>query len=189
MDSADNLDAHITGIQEKANNNTYGEFSTTAYEFATNFDQFNLTENARNANYIANSFYYLFSGMEDLKTMTTEVTDGKADFDVTDYPAATIHFTAANTSLASAISNLYDAEVYMNQTTDGGMLQLTGSATAIHNIRMSLIDVQDDMNYITNIAAGGSPSGPEITQVGLRFDSILLSLASVNTDLGQITAQ
>jgi len=189
MDSADNLDAHIADIQEKANNNTYGEFSTTAYEFATNFNQFNLTENARNANYIANSFYYLFSAMDDLKTMTTEVNDGNTDFYVPDYPAATIHFTAANNSLASAITNMYSAETYMNQTTDGGMIQLTGSASAIHNIRMSLISVQDDMNYILNIAAGGSPDAGEIAEVGDRFDSILVSLASVNTDLGQITAQ
>ncbi|MCG3215356.1 MAG: hypothetical protein KAS63_01465 [Candidatus Heimdallarchaeota archaeon] len=189
MESADSLDTHIVDIQEKANNNTYGEFSSTAYEFATNFNQFNLTLNARNANAIAHSFYYLFSAMDDLKTVTTEVNDGNDDFYVPDYPAASIHFTAANNSLASAIANMESAEIYMNQTETGGMIQLSGSVTAIHNIRISLINVQSDMIFITNIAAGGSPSPAEIADVGVGFNNIIDSLVTVNTDLGQIASQ
>ncbi|MHA1396590.1 MAG: hypothetical protein ACTSSF_02570 [Candidatus Heimdallarchaeaceae archaeon] len=187
--SATNLDTRLLDIQTKAENNTYGEFSSTASEFTSSFAKFNLTTNARNLNAIANSFYYLFSGMEDLKIATTEVNAGKVAFDVPDYPTATTHFSAANDSLASSIPKIWNASYYFNQTETGGMLQLSGSRDAIASIYFALVSIQGDMNYITSIAAGGSPDAGEITEVGNRFNNIVSTLADVNTDLLGIRAQ
>lgn len=187
--SATLLDFRLLDVQTKAENNSYGQFSSTAYQFTASFAQFNLTSNAKNLNAIASSFYYLFSGMSDLKTMTIEVNDGKIAFDVPDYATAATHFTNAENALVSAKDNLYEASFYINQTESGGMLQLSGSRDSIASIYFALVHIQSDMSYITTIASGGSPSPAEIAEVGVRFNNIITALASVNTDLGDVKAQ
>ena len=127
--------------------------------------------------------------MEDLKTTTTEVNEGKIDFDAADYPAAQVHFDNANASLDSAISNMYQASWYINQTGTGGMIQLDGTRDAVAAIYSALVIVQVDMIAIVAIADGGIAIGPEITALQGHFDNIVNTLATINTDLADITAQ
>ncbi|MHA1303145.1 MAG: hypothetical protein ACTSQE_04105 [Candidatus Heimdallarchaeaceae archaeon] len=185
--SAYSLDNRIASVQQNASEEIYGEFSQTAYEFTSNFQQFNLTQNVENANYIANSFYYLFGAMQDLKDVRENVLAGKDAFDDSDYGVAYANFSAANTSLDSAIPQMWSASWYFNQTV--GMDQLAGAKDALAVIYFGLVDIQDDIIQITNIASSGSPSNEEITEVENRVIHIIDTLNDVNTQLQGVTAQ
>lgn len=188
-DTAHSIDNRILGIQENATANIYGEFSETANEFASNFQAFNISSNLDNAYYIAQSFYYLFGAMKDLKEIKGYINTGATAFDGADYPTAYTNFLAANTSLDSAIKQMWNASYYFNQTTNNGMTQLSGSRDAIAIIYFSLISIQTDINVIVGIAEGGSPSPSEITEVNNRLDHINTVLVNVNNDLAQVKGQ
>ncbi|MCG3222887.1 MAG: hypothetical protein H7647_00355, partial [Candidatus Heimdallarchaeota archaeon] len=147
-DDANATDTQINGVRAKASNDTYGELSAPALSFTDQLIQFNLTQNVYNANNIANSFYYMFSGLSHLSYSFSNITAGYVEFNNSNYvppldPNAQDHFIAANTSLHASISDLTTATYYMNQTENGGMTQLSGTRDALLGIRNSLYDTLD----------------------------------------------
>ncbi|MHA1114744.1 MAG: hypothetical protein ACTSRR_01475 [Candidatus Heimdallarchaeaceae archaeon] len=188
-DTAHSIDNRILGIQENATANIYGEFSETASDFASNFQKFNITLNLENAYYIAQSFYYLFGAMKDLKDIKGYIETGQTAFDNSDYLTAYNNFLAANTSLDSCIDQMWNASYYFNQTIGNGMGQLSSSGDAIALIYFSLVSIQTDINVITEIAGGGSPTESEITEVNNRLDHINTVLVNVNNELAQVKGQ
>jgi hypothetical protein len=186
--TAYDIDFRLMDIQEKANNSLYGDFSQPAYEFASTFQQFNLTQNIENTYTIALSFKYLFGAMSDLKDVVTAVTAGNSSFESADYATALTQFTIANDSLASAIPKMWNASYYFNQTEFGGMVQLETSRESIAVIYFALIDIQSDLSRITEIA--GEADGGDLSNIGEvpgLVTSIMITLADINTDLQNIT--
>ncbi|NPD89027.1 MAG: hypothetical protein HGN29_09885, partial [Asgard group archaeon] len=169
----------------------YGQFSEPAKKFTTVLNQLELRVNAQNLNAISNSLYYLFWSMEDLNSIQQDIWDGYEAFNNTDYLTAHSHFSAAEASLDSAMPKMWNASYYINQTETGGMIQLELQSTraSIATIYFGLVHIQEDVNYITTIADGGAPSGPEITEVGNRITNIFATLADVNTQLLSINVQ
>ncbi|MHA1952572.1 MAG: hypothetical protein ACW96U_01345 [Candidatus Heimdallarchaeaceae archaeon] len=175
----------------KADNGEYGQFSEPAKEFTTILQQLELRVNAQNLYAISNSLYYLFWSMEDLKSINQDLIIGQAALALADYVNASNHFSAANSSLDSAIPKMWEASYYINQTESGGMIQLELESTrnAIAVIYFGLVSIQGDFIYITNIASGGAPTPGEITEVGNRITNIFNTLADVNTQLLTINVQ
>ena len=175
----------------KAEEGGYGMFSEPALEFTTILNQLELRVNAQNLNAISNSLYYLFWAMEDLKSINQDVIDGKTAFDSANYPLAFTYFSSANSSLDSAIPKMYQAYYYMNQTEEGGMVQveLEGTRTAVESIYLSLVAIQADVIFITGIAETGSPSAQDEDDVDAAVVNIFATLLAVNTHLLDITVQ
>ncbi|MCG3220235.1 MAG: hypothetical protein H7641_02545, partial [Candidatus Heimdallarchaeota archaeon] len=185
------LETRTDAMIANATEGGYGVFSEPALEFTTILNQLELRVNAQNLNAISNSLYYLFWSMEDLDSIQQDVVDGQAAFDIADYVTAHNHFSAAETSLGSAIPKMWNASSYMNQTESGGMIQLELQSTrdSVAAIYFGLVHIQDDVSYITTIADGGAPTPAEITEVNNRVTNIFSTLADVNTQLLSINVQ
>jgi hypothetical protein len=175
----------------KANDGGYGMFSEPALEFTTILNQLELRVNAQNLNAISNSLYYLFWAMEDLKSINQDITDGKTAFDSANYPLAFTHFSSANTSLDDAIPKMNQSYYYMNQTEEGGMVQveLDGTRAAIETIYLSLVAIQADVIFITSVAETGAPTPQDLLDVDAAVTNIFATLLDVNTQLLDITVQ
>ena len=182
-------DTQISDVRAKASNNTYGELSTPALSFTDQLIQFNLTQNVYNANNIANSFYYMFSGLSHLSYSFNNITAGYEDFNNTLFvPEAQDHFIAANTSLHASIIDLTEATYYMNQTESGGMTQLSGTRDAILGIRNSLYDTADEVNTILTIIALPDPL-TQLATFQTAVNDIISAFAGVNIQLEGVNAQ
>ncbi|MBY8999455.1 MAG: hypothetical protein KGD64_00930 [Candidatus Heimdallarchaeota archaeon] len=182
-------DAQINDIRTKATNNTYGVLSDPALSFTDQLIQFNLTQNVYNANNIANSFYYMFSGLSHLSYSFSNITAGYEEFNNTNYvPDAQDHFLAANTSLLTSIADLTEATYYMNQTESGGMTQLSGTRDALLGIRNSLYDTLDEVDTILTIIALPDPT-TELAAFQTAIADIISAFAGVNVQLEDVNAQ
>ncbi|MCK5141405.1 MAG: hypothetical protein KAQ70_04365, partial [Candidatus Heimdallarchaeota archaeon] len=182
-------DTQISNVRAKASNDTYGELSSPALSFTDQLIQFNLTQNVYNANNIANSFYYMFSGLNHLSYSFNNITAGYEDFNNTNYvPDAQDHFLAANTSLHASIVDLTEATYYMNQTESGGMTQLSGTRDALLGIRNSLYDTLDEVNLILDIIDDGNPL-LRIGEFETAITDIISAFAGVNLQLEGVNAQ
>ncbi|MHA1345504.1 MAG: hypothetical protein ACTSVO_14535 [Candidatus Heimdallarchaeaceae archaeon] len=182
-------DAQIADVRAKASNNTYGELSAPALSFTDQLIQFNLTQNVYNANNIANSFYYMFSGLSHLSYSFNNITAGQEDFDNTNYvPEAQDHFIVANSSLHASIIDLTTATYYMNQTEAGGMTQLSGTRDAILGIRNSLYDTLDEVETILTIIALPDPT-TELATFQTAIADIISAFSGVNIQLEDVNAQ
>ncbi len=187
-DDANATDTQINDVRAKASNDTYGELSAPALSFTDQLIQFNLTQNVYNANNIANSFYYMFSGLSHLSYSFNNITAGYEDFNDTLFvPEAQDHFIAANTSLHASISDLTTATYYMNQTEAGGMTQLSGTRDALLGIRNSLYGTVDEVNLILEIMAD-DPVG-RAGEFEIAVNDIISAFAGVNIQLEGVNAQ
>ncbi len=188
VDDANATDTQINDVRAKASNDTYGELSAPALSFTDQLIQFNLTQNVYNANNIANSFYYMFSGLSHLSYSFNNITAGYEDFNDTLFvPEAQDHFIAANTSLHASISDLTTATYYMNQTEAGGMTQLSGTRDALLGIRNSLYGTVDEVNLILEIMAD-DPVG-RAGEFEIAVNDIISAFAGVNIQLEGVNAQ
>ncbi|MHA1203060.1 MAG: hypothetical protein ACTSQ4_11145, partial [Candidatus Heimdallarchaeaceae archaeon] len=182
-DDANATDTQINDVRAKASNDTYGELSAPALSFTDQLIQFNLTQNVYNANNIANSFYYMFSGLSHLSYSFNNITAGYEDFNNTNYiPDAQDHFNAANTSLHASIADLTTATYYMNQTESGGMTQLSGTRDAILGIRNGLYNTLDEVEAILTIIALPDPT-TELAAFQTAINDIISAFAGVNIQL------
>jgi len=188
-DDANATDTQINDVRTKASNDTYGELSAPALSFTDQLIQFNLTQNVYNANNIANSFYYMFSGLSHLSYSFNNITAGYEDFNNTNYiPDAQDHFFAANTSLHASIDNLTTATYYMNQTESGGMTQLSGTRDALLGIRNSLYDTLDEVEVILDITDDGDPTA-RLAEFQTAISDIISTFSGVNGQLDDVNAQ
>ncbi len=188
-DDANATDTQINDVRAKASNDTYGELSAPALSFTDQLIQFNLTQNVYNANNIANSFYYMFSGLSHLSYSFNNITAGYEDFNNTNYvPDAQNHFSDANTSLHASIADLTTATYYMNQTESGGMTQLSGTRDAILGIRNSLYNTLDEVEAILTIIALPDPT-TELAAFQTAINDIISAFAGVNIQLEGVNAQ
>ncbi len=181
-------DTQINDVRTKASNNTYGELSSPALSFTDQLIQFNLTQNVFNANNIANSFYYMFSGLSHLSNSFNNITAGYADFNSSSWASAQTHFLSANASLHMSISELTTATYYMNQTEAGGMTQLSGTRDALLDIRNSLYDTIDEVNLILDIIDDVDPS-LRVGEFQTAITDIISAFAGVNLLLDDVNAQ
>ena len=182
-------DTQIALVRSKATNNTYGELSSPALSFTDQLIQFNLTQNVYNANNIANSFYYMFSGLNHLSNGFNNITAGYEDFDNTFYmPDAQDHFLAANTSLHGSIIDLTEATYYMNQTEAGGMTQLSSTRDALLGIRNSTYDTLDEVELLLDIINDPDPLA-RLGEFTTAIDDIIAALTGVNIQLEDVNAQ
>ncbi len=181
-------DTQISDVRAKASNNTYGELSSPALSFTDQLIQFNLTQNVYNANNIANSFYYMFSGLNHLSYSFNNITAGYEDFNSSSWASAQTHFLSANASLHLSISELTLATYYMNQTEAGGMTQLSGTRDALLGIRNSLYDTLDEVNLILDIIDDGDPS-LRAGEFHTAITDIISAFAGVNIQLEGVNAQ
>ncbi len=189
--TAVSIDHKMDGVMHNASIGLYGEFSDIAEEFSTNFKQFNLTTNIDNAYYIANSFYYLFGAMQNLKLVKENVDAGFVAFRLNTsagYIDAANHFSSANDSLTDAISDMWNASWYFNKTVSGGMIQLGTARDSIAVIYFAMLDIQTDISGIL-VIVNGSPSSSDIPAIQNYVDDITSILQNVNNDLASISAQ
>jgi len=186
--TATQVDGNISLICTKAQNEEYGQLNEPSSEFSTQLREFNVTKDISNANAIAHAFYYLFGSMEYLKYTYYNVTNGFDKFKNNDYTGALQDFNNANDSLYVSIEQLNNSIAYMNQTEQGGMIQLTGARNALLAIRDGLMSIQADIDYIIEITEGPDP-GSHLTEVQQRVNNILNTLKDVNNQLQNVTAQ
>ncbi|MHA1200529.1 MAG: hypothetical protein ACTSQF_14505, partial [Candidatus Heimdallarchaeaceae archaeon] len=185
--SAAQVDANITAVELKASTGTYGVLNDIAFTFTSQLSDFGFSQYVLNANYIANSFYYMFAGMMELSFVAGNITAGQSQLAVFDYVSANTSFLNAQTSLTASISNLNQSIPYMDDAVNiGGMTQLQTTLDAITVIRDGLLGIQSDMAQLMVYMA--DPVTNAIA-IGNLLTTMLSDLADVNTDLQDITAQ
>ena len=185
---ATDVDTQIWEIRQAAND-SYGEMSEVALSFTDQMVEFNFTQNAYNADNLANSFYFMYDGLMHLRYGSANVTAGYEDFNNTNYvPDAENHFISANDSLNTAIVDFTEASYYINQTENGGMTQLAGARDAMLSIRNNLYGVVASIEALISIMTLPDPS-LEILTVQDTIANITTSFANVNSDLDNVNAQ
>ena len=185
--NAAQVDANITSVELKANDNTYGILNDIALTFTSQLSDFGFVQYVQNADYIANSFYYMFAGIMELSFVAGNITEGQSYFSGVDYVSANTSFLAAQTSLTSSISYLNQSIPYMDDAVNiGGMTQLQTTLDAITTIRNSLLGIQTDLDTLMVLMADPVTNNAAITSLLI---TMLSDLADVNTDLQGVTAQ
>jgi hypothetical protein len=183
-----NVDGNITMINNKANTTGYGELSDAALSFSEQIIQFDLTTNVLNADYIANGFYFMFSGLMYLSYTYGNVTLGETNFFVPDYPSALNNFQDADNSLVLSIGDFNQSIAYMDLTDAGGMVQLGTTRDTLVAIRDGLMGVQTEMDNIINILGQPDPS-LFIAEFNTSVTNIFNTLDNVNSQIQDINAQ
>jgi len=185
--NAAQVDANITSVELKANDNTYGILNDIALTFTSQLSDFGFVQYVQNADYIANSFYYMFAGIMELSFVAGNITEGQSYFSGVDYVSANTSFLAAQTSLTSSISYLNQSIPYMDDAVNiGGMTQLQTTLDAITTIRNSLLGIQTDLDTLMVLMVDPVTNNAAITSLLI---TMLSDLADVNTDLQGVTAQ
>ncbi len=181
------VDAKINDVEVKASVDTYGPLNDIALTFTSQLSDFGFVEYVNNANYVVNSFYFMFVGVMELSFVAGNITAGQTQFLAANYAAANTSFLNANTSLASSIYNFNQSILYMDDAVNiGGMTQLQTSLTALTTIRDNLLGLQADLNQLMVYMA--DPVG-NLTDITDLLTAMLGVLADVNDDLEVITAQ
>ncbi len=186
-DTVYNVEANVTFIQNKANEEGYGMFNEPAEEFTNVFAEFNLTTNVKNTNLLANAFYHLFSSMEYLKETQIHMKAGEEHFNDDEFAEAKEEFEEAIISINGSMDEMDQATYYMDQTDEGGMDQLESTRDSLISINDKLQQVVVNLDHLNDLAEQGGSADPNdvtgnITQVQEYFEQI-------NDDLDELSAQ
>lgn len=204
--NANNIESKLTAMKNQPDG-YYGSLESSADEFSTMFDGFDLAQNAANFHYLGYAFSNLFVTMKDLKstnlivdrikgnvTVIKESSGNQTQELIDRAPIIKADVVAANQSIDVAKININNARTNLSKAyEDGGMTQLATANDTFTGIETDMTDIQgpqglglifevmdDPAGYYTDPAKGNNDINKVMSDLEGAITYIGDKLISIN---------